>query len=155
LSSKAPPWLRWWWNDWISGTQQLTTDARYVYRELLDAQWFRGGRLPADIRELRRMARAESWSLQRFRKVWAEIQGTGQPNPDPKFEEDERGYFNRRLERERKAALGASADLSDSGKRGALVRWGCPECRRAGHPNPERFDGSEETCPDCGANLLD
>lgn len=146
MRGKAPPFCPWWIGDYREGTAHLTPEQRYVYSELLWRQWSLGGRLPTDPKELRQLARAEQWSMRKFRAAWDGVQAVGRPAYEPKFAEDERGFFNPRLDRE----LEKAGSQSEAGRKNALRRWGCPHCRASGKPMKEGvLTGEEAKCPKC------
>lgn len=97
--------------DFMVGTAHMTTEEVGAYQLLLDAQWDRGGRLPACERKLARIARL---SLRKFRSAWSDALAE-------KFEQDEDGYFNPRLDNERRAAIEIVKKRRSAGRLGGLA----------------------------------
>lgn len=109
------PYLRWWVADALASTAHMDAAEVGAYRLLLDHQWLtKGGRLPADPRQLQRLARV--YDPDEWKRVWGTIQ--------EKFEEDGDGLYNARLEEERKRALCRRQSYAERGRKGAAVRHG-------------------------------
>lgn len=97
--------------DYLADTSHLTTEQHGAYMLLLLAAWPRGGRLPADMRKLARIARV---SPRRWHLVSEDVLEF--------FEIDGEEIVNRRLEREHKKATSKSAKRSAAGKRGGIAK---------------------------------
>lgn len=103
--------MRWYRRDpqaFITGTATFTLEERGAYSLLLDYQWDMV-RLPVDDQDL---AALLGVSVQRFRALWERKVGA-------KFKQDDRGYYNQRLEDERLRAL----EISRTNRRNARKRW--------------------------------
>lgn len=106
-------WMKFYPEAFIVGTVGMSAEETGAYQLLLCFQWDLR-RLPKNERELAAMARV---TVPKLRKLWAGKLGT-------KFDEDDDGYFNRRLEKERLAVESRSRRQSEAGKKAAAVRWG-------------------------------
>jgi uncharacterized protein YdaU (DUF1376 family) len=109
--------LPWYPRDFASSTRGWSLTARGIYRELLDAQWDKGGSspgfLPDHPEQLRMIAGAS-------RNEWK----VGWPVVAPKFPKVDGGRQNARMEEHRRQALEAFAKKSRAGKLGNSKRWG-------------------------------
>ena len=145
MPAREPPWFKFYHRDYQLGTATLTPEARGIYHELLMVQFQQRGRLPKDVRKLRELSRHSLWSLQRFRRFWNELVETG------KFKEDDRGFYNERMELTVAEAVGTTVGLSKRGRLGGRAKWGCRRCREDGKPmKPGSMTGAETKCPICG-----
>ena len=102
-------WYKNFAKDFLEGTDHMTNEEVGIYKRLLDHQWCRGGRLYLDRGRLAMLVRC---TTRRFEKLWAAAIGE-------KFDQDEDGYFNRRLERERLNAV----EIASKRSHAARVRW--------------------------------
>lgn len=93
MSQADLPMMPFWVKDWVSATLHWPAAERGAYISLLAFQWTNRV-LPAHEEQLARITGLE---LADFRKVWQTL--------GPKFDSDERGLFNKRLEQVRKEAL--------------------------------------------------
>jgi uncharacterized protein YdaU (DUF1376 family) len=107
--------------DWIAATMHWPCAERGAYISFLAFQWVNNF-LPAEDVQLARIAGIEP---AQFERVWATV---GQ-----KFDADERGLFNIRLEEHRKKAI----KLRDAHARGATAANAVRRARRHGQPIAE------------------
>lgn len=116
--------------DFMVGTVAFTTEEVGAYQLLLNAQWDMGGRLPADEGKLAKIARL---STRRFRRLW-------ESSLADKFKRDDDGYYNQRLERERRKAIAKAEARSNAARTAAEARW-------SGNDDASRMpDASETEC---------
>jgi uncharacterized protein YdaU (DUF1376 family) len=103
-------WYAWYPGDYAADTRDLSCEEHGCYRLLLDASWSIGP-LPDDPDRLRKIAgncgkKVVVYVLQRF------------------FQQNEKGWTNRRLEIEREKRRALSNKLSEAGKKGMGNRYG-------------------------------
>ena len=108
---QKPPAFQFYAKDWLTGTTEMTADARGVYIDLLATSWDRGP-LPTDPTLLARLARV---SPATFRRAWRQMAD--------KWDATEAGYVNARLETHRRELEAFRARCSDRGAKGAESRW--------------------------------
>jgi uncharacterized protein YdaU (DUF1376 family) len=102
-------WYAWYPGDYAADTRDLSCEEHGCYRLLLDASWSMGP-LPDDPDRLRKIAgncgkKVVVYVLHRF------------------FQQNEKGWTNRRLEIEREKRQALSSKLSEAGKKGMGNRY--------------------------------
>ena len=105
------PWLAWYPSDYIGDTSHLSLEEHGAYCLLLFHAWMRGGEIPSDPRELRRI-----WgvSLQKTRKIWAKIR--------PLLFEKDGHFYSRKLMNE----IGKAIERQKKAETAAYARWNAP-----------------------------
>ncbi len=117
MSESDLPMMPFFVKDWMAATVHWACAERGAYISLLAFQWANGF-VPADSAELARIAGVADAD---FDRVWSKI--------GAKFDGDEKGLFNNRLEEHRKKAT----RLRDAHARGATVANAVRRERRVAH----------------------
>jgi len=113
MASETSPAFSFYVRDWLADAKvrAMTNDARGVYIDLLAYCWVEGA-LPVDAAQLARIARL---TPSEFRRIW--------PQLVPCFVKSDRGWIQKRLERERSKQREHRAKQSENGAKGAEARW--------------------------------
>ncbi len=105
------PFLPLFFGDFLASTAEWTGEERGLYLLLLGHTWSLGS-LPLQPELVRRVA---AWDAKLFNRCWKTVR--------TKFVEKDGRLINLRLEEHREKTIELSAKNSNSGRRGAAIRW--------------------------------
>lgn len=123
------PFFQFYPSDWLAGTRGLTATETGVYITLIAMMYEVEGPIPNDTKRLARLCGSTPAA---FKKVIEELIATG------KITEDERGFFNRRVEIEIEKRSEKRATASSSAK----IRWDKTKQKQ----QPENANAEETQC---------
>lgn len=119
----AKDWFPFYPDIWLGGTMGMSLEEKGAYFELLLMQW-----------QCHRIAVADAKKLV-GEGLWGRLW--------PKFEKDEQGFFNKRLDEVRAKVLKKNKQQREN----ALKRWKKPPCHGNATAMPTHYDGNATAMP--------
>lgn len=115
--AKTDVWMPMYWADLFADTQHLSREDFGSYMLLIGSYWRRGGPLPDDDAQLRRICRCDAAHWEEARKTLVTL-----------FQPKDGFWWHKRIEEELEKARHNRELASQKGKTGAEKRWGKNGC---------------------------